>query len=362
MRVAPRIPPAACRYDGRDASRGPVFRRARRTARRASRAALARAAAEPTPVVVLRVEGPIDRSTLAYLDDRLAQAERDGAVVVLQLDTSGTLGEDGARARPTGRRPRRAGARLGRPHAGDRVGRGPAADVRLVARRGRAGVADGTARPARPAAPRGAARRPRDDDPGVARRARQGHGARAHRRAAAGGRRDRPRHRLGGRDVGDRASSPRSTARPCRPPAARSRSRPASRPTRRRPSRAPWRCASTTSGRSSGWPTRSRRPRWSTSCSCSGSRRWPSRSPSRGSGSPGSRASACWRSPRTGSGWCRPRSSASCCCSAASACMTLDVRLRKLGVLSARRPRRVRRRARCSRGRGSPTRSPSRRG
>jgi membrane-bound serine protease (ClpP class) len=51
--------------------------------------------AEPTPVVVLRVEGPIDRSTLAYLDDRLAQAERDGAVVVLQLDTSGTLGEDG---------------------------------------------------------------------------------------------------------------------------------------------------------------------------------------------------------------------------------------------------------------------------
>jgi membrane-bound serine protease (ClpP class) len=51
--------------------------------------------AEPTPVVVLRVEGPIDRSTLAYLDDRLAQAERDDAVVVLQLDTSGTLGEDG---------------------------------------------------------------------------------------------------------------------------------------------------------------------------------------------------------------------------------------------------------------------------
>ena len=79
-------------------------------------------AADPTAVVVLRVEGPIDRSTLAYLDDRLAQAERDGAVVVLQLDTSGTLGEDGARARPAGRRPRRAGARLGRPHAGDRVG------------------------------------------------------------------------------------------------------------------------------------------------------------------------------------------------------------------------------------------------
>ena len=52
-------------------------------------------AAEATPVVVLRVEGAIDRPLLGYLDDRLAQAERDGAIVVLQLDTSGTLGQDG---------------------------------------------------------------------------------------------------------------------------------------------------------------------------------------------------------------------------------------------------------------------------
>lgn len=52
-------------------------------------------AAEATPVVVLRVEGAIDRALLGYLDDRLAQAERDGAIVVLQLDTSGTLGQDG---------------------------------------------------------------------------------------------------------------------------------------------------------------------------------------------------------------------------------------------------------------------------
>ena len=52
-------------------------------------------AAEPTPVVVLGVEGAIDRPLLSYLDDRLAQAERDGAVVVLQLDTSGTLDQDG---------------------------------------------------------------------------------------------------------------------------------------------------------------------------------------------------------------------------------------------------------------------------
>jgi membrane-bound serine protease (ClpP class) len=52
-------------------------------------------AAEATPVVVLRVDGAIDRQSLGYLDDRLAQAERDGAVVVLQLDTSGTLDQDG---------------------------------------------------------------------------------------------------------------------------------------------------------------------------------------------------------------------------------------------------------------------------
>ncbi len=52
-------------------------------------------AADATPVVVLRVEGAIDRPLLSYLDDRLAQAERDGAIVVLQLDTSGTLGQDG---------------------------------------------------------------------------------------------------------------------------------------------------------------------------------------------------------------------------------------------------------------------------
>ena len=52
-------------------------------------------AAEPTPVAVLRVEGAIDRPLLAYLEERLSQAERAGAIVVLQLDTSGTLDQDG---------------------------------------------------------------------------------------------------------------------------------------------------------------------------------------------------------------------------------------------------------------------------
>ncbi|HVF09080.1 MAG TPA: hypothetical protein VNC60_10925, partial [Actinomycetota bacterium] len=58
-------------------------------------AAPSSAAAEPSRVVVLRVEGPIDRTVVPYLEERLAQAERDGAVVVLQIDTSGTLGHDG---------------------------------------------------------------------------------------------------------------------------------------------------------------------------------------------------------------------------------------------------------------------------
>jgi membrane-bound serine protease (ClpP class) len=56
---------------------------------------IAGAQAPSTPVVVLRVEGAIDRPLLSYLHDRLAGAESDGAVVVLQIDTSGTIDEDG---------------------------------------------------------------------------------------------------------------------------------------------------------------------------------------------------------------------------------------------------------------------------
>jgi membrane-bound serine protease (ClpP class) len=48
-----------------------------------------------TRVHVIEVEGPIDRPLRAYLEDRLDAAERAGAVVVLQLDTPGSLGQDG---------------------------------------------------------------------------------------------------------------------------------------------------------------------------------------------------------------------------------------------------------------------------
>jgi membrane-bound serine protease (ClpP class) len=57
----------------------------------------AEGASEPTVtrVRVIEVEGPIDRPLLGYLEERLTEAERAGAIVVLQLDTPGTLGQDG---------------------------------------------------------------------------------------------------------------------------------------------------------------------------------------------------------------------------------------------------------------------------
>jgi membrane-bound serine protease (ClpP class) len=59
-------------------------------------AGVAQGATPPiTPVRVIEVQGPIDRPLLAYLEERLDEAERAGAVVVLQLDTPGMLGQDG---------------------------------------------------------------------------------------------------------------------------------------------------------------------------------------------------------------------------------------------------------------------------
>jgi membrane-bound serine protease (ClpP class) len=53
------------------------------------------AAGEVTPVHVVEVRGPIDRPLTAYLDARLDEAEAAGAIVVLQLDTPGSMGQDG---------------------------------------------------------------------------------------------------------------------------------------------------------------------------------------------------------------------------------------------------------------------------
>jgi membrane-bound serine protease (ClpP class) len=67
-----------------------------------ARAADSSTVPSPTPsgdatprIVVLKVEGAIDRPLHSYLGQRLDQAETEGATVVLQLDTSGTLNEDG---------------------------------------------------------------------------------------------------------------------------------------------------------------------------------------------------------------------------------------------------------------------------
>jgi len=53
------------------------------------------AATSTMRVDVIDVQGPIDRPLLGYLNERLDAAEQEGAVVVLQLDTAGTLDEDG---------------------------------------------------------------------------------------------------------------------------------------------------------------------------------------------------------------------------------------------------------------------------
>jgi membrane-bound serine protease (ClpP class) len=53
------------------------------------------AAAPATRVHVIEIDGPIDRPLLAFVEERLAEAERAGAVIVLQLDTPGALGRDG---------------------------------------------------------------------------------------------------------------------------------------------------------------------------------------------------------------------------------------------------------------------------
>jgi membrane-bound serine protease (ClpP class) len=51
--------------------------------------------ASPTTVEVIKIEGAIDRPLMSYVQDKLTQAESEGAVVVLQLDTAGTLDQDG---------------------------------------------------------------------------------------------------------------------------------------------------------------------------------------------------------------------------------------------------------------------------
>jgi len=52
------------------------------------------ASARLTTVDVVEVNGPLDRPLVGYLQDRIDEAERGGHVLVLQLDTAGTLDQD----------------------------------------------------------------------------------------------------------------------------------------------------------------------------------------------------------------------------------------------------------------------------
>jgi membrane-bound serine protease (ClpP class) len=51
--------------------------------------------APSTTVEVIKIEGAIDRPLIGYVQEKLTQAESEHAVVVLQLDTAGTLDQDG---------------------------------------------------------------------------------------------------------------------------------------------------------------------------------------------------------------------------------------------------------------------------
>ncbi len=56
--------------------------------------ALAQEVVEPTRIDVIQVEGAIDRPFLGFFQERLSIAEREGAIVVLQIDSAGTLDQD----------------------------------------------------------------------------------------------------------------------------------------------------------------------------------------------------------------------------------------------------------------------------
>jgi len=59
-------------------------------------AALAQTTDAPgNPVAVIKVEGAIDRPLIGYLQDQIDQAVADNAVIVLQVNSAGTIGQDG---------------------------------------------------------------------------------------------------------------------------------------------------------------------------------------------------------------------------------------------------------------------------
>jgi membrane-bound serine protease (ClpP class) len=58
-------------------------------------AAIAQTTGRPAAVIVAKVDGSIDATVAGYLLDRLDEAEADGATLLIQLDSAGTLDRDG---------------------------------------------------------------------------------------------------------------------------------------------------------------------------------------------------------------------------------------------------------------------------
>jgi membrane-bound serine protease (ClpP class) len=56
--------------------------------------ARAQSSAEPPKVLVVKVDGSIDRTVASYLRESLDDAEADGSTLIVQLDTAGTLDQD----------------------------------------------------------------------------------------------------------------------------------------------------------------------------------------------------------------------------------------------------------------------------
>jgi membrane-bound serine protease (ClpP class) len=61
----------------------------------AASAAPTPSATAPTRIEIVKVEGALDRPLVGFVQQRLDAAEADGSIVVLQLDTAGTIDQDG---------------------------------------------------------------------------------------------------------------------------------------------------------------------------------------------------------------------------------------------------------------------------
>ena len=241
-------------------------------------------------VDVIKVEGAIDRPLMGYLDQHLEQAVADRAVIVLQVDSAGTIGQDGvALAQRLVELPVPVLVWVG-PVPARASGAGmllmDAASLAAVAPGSQTGPRD----PIDLLAPDDGAARSGRDDPGMVGRPRSPCRSRPPERGDARRRCRAVRVRRSRRHVGRRPAEQggrahRADGRGAVGPAHEGRHHRRGRERRDR-------CGRSTSSSRASWsvsPTRSRPRRWSISCWCSGWRASRSRSRSPDSGSRASR-------------------------------------------------------------------------